>query len=405
MGKADVFTGMSLTEKLIWLKKFGSGSREKYEDRTATGNPVIFTTNFAQNAKALSASFSPKQDFNGYGKPWAEGQGKNILPPLEPGSYVDNGLTVTKNADGTVILNGTPTRTISVNNLFYIPAGEYYFSGFNGQYGGGSIDCYMWDMAAGARMKQWDGTTNSVSDYGRSFDNQILSQGDSIQYRFSIRVSSGHTCDNVMMYPMIRRRADADGGYVPYSNICPITGIDSVDVVANSVTHEFDLGRTAYGGSLNVNTGVLTIDKIKIPVSDSSMMPEVSNGWRAGTNANRIGFAIDTALLPKQNDSLDILCNIGYASANANTNNAFEVGACSLYKGNACMYFRFCVPTSVTTVEDAYTYLKDNNCEFTVPLDTPLTYQLTAQQIALLEGENVIATDGDSLNVTYQVKV
>ena len=69
------------------------------------------------------------------------------------------------------------------------------------------------------------------------------------------------------------------------------------------------------------------------------------------------------------------------------------------------MYFRYCVPTSITTVEDAYTFLKNNNCEFTVPLDTPLTYQLTAQQIALLEGENVIATDGDSLNVTYQVKV
>ena len=166
-----------------------------------------------------------------------------------------------------------------------------------------------------------------------------------------------------------------------------------------------DFGGTQYGGRINFKTGVLTIDKIKILVSDASMMPEGANGWRAGTNANRIGFAIDPTILPRQNDSLDVLCNIGYASNNANVNNAFEVGACSLYKGNACMYFRYCVPTSITTVEDAYTFLKNNNCEFTVPLDTPLTYQLTAKELALLEGVNTVTTDGDGLNITYQVKV
>ena len=112
MGKADVFTGMSLTEKLIWLKKFSNGgSAPTYEDRTAGGNPVIITPNFAQNAKALSVDFSPKKKSDGYDDlsglsnisltRICGGSSANLTIPLETNSckgYVD-------------VVNGTVTLT------------------------------------------------------------------------------------------------------------------------------------------------------------------------------------------------------------------------------------------------------------------------------------------------------
>jgi hypothetical protein len=36
------------------------------------------------------------------------------------------------------------------------------------------------------------------------------------------------------------------------------------------------------------------------------------------------------------------------------------------------------------------------------PLATPIEVTLTAEQISLLKGQNVISTDGDNINITWQ---
>lgn len=530
MGKADVFTGMSLTEKLIWLKKFGNGgSAPTYEDRTATGNPVIFTTNFAQNAKALTVDFAPKQNLNGFDHPWAGGTGKNLVGGgnltygksiSSTGALVDysdnrcatvnpilvdntqsyvismtssdvraiyavfNGTTFVRRianvASGTVLnlasgdrvylcfyvydssrasgqydyrkvsptsdeiqfeqggtptayeqysnvcpiegmngitvlrteenmLGSMPTDTVTQNGVTFVTSGQkiiatkaigstvtatrsisvptslepgnYYFFGKT-KYN--SADVYVWDNTANSRAKKWDGTTSSDADFGREFGTL-----------YEVKIEEGHVYFfGCRVY-----------GYADVGDYIFVPTLLKAD--ASTVSADVEFENTQYGGTLNLVTGVLTIDKIKITVSDASMLPEGSNGWKTGTNANRIGFAIDTALLPRQNDSLDILCNIGYASADANSGNgsAFAFGACSLYKGNACMYFRFCVPKSIDNVDDAYTFLKNSGCEFTVPLDTPITHQLTPHQMALIAEKNTMITNSDSITVGYRVKV
>lgn len=520
MGKAAVFTGMSLTEKLIWLKQIkGSGGGVHYQDHTATGNPVIFTTNFVQNAKALSVSFAPTQDLNGYNHPWADGTTKNLVGT--------GNLTWGKSINSSgAIVDYSANRCVTVNPIMIDNTKSYVFST-----GASDIRLIYAVFNGSTLVRRTAGTAGTPIN---------VASGDRVYlcfYSYNASGASGQQYDYRKVEPesdeIQFEQASTPTTYIPYGNECPISGVSDLTITrtnknlcpsfsgsetssSNGITYtygndgsitasgtatgtsysrsvRFDLkaGRyrkpqgmvvqevvsstywtvvasesatdftitddihalvrlkfvsgttlnnetfypyiypysvtdlsyeeqvtddfsvslpsgvdVVYGGSLNVNTGVLTIDRIKIPVSDASMMPEGANGWRAGTNANRIGFAIDTALLPRQNDSLDILCNIGYASNNANVNNAFEVGACSLYKGNACMYFRYCVPTSITTVEDAYTFLKNNNCEFTAPLDVPLTYQLTPTQVALLAETNVITVGGNSdITITYQTQV
>lgn len=336
MGKADVFTGMSLTEKLIWLKKFGNGggSGEKYEDRTATGNPVIFTTNFAQNAKALSVDFTPKQNLNGYSKPWAGGAGENLLPFIACDNATRSGITWTKNADGSIHIKGTATasevmsRTQNVlatdkSYLTYFDPGKYAITSFGGR---------LWVQFTDEEQSKQTFSGNTVRDGETAY--YTFTEKTAVYARISVKSSDG-AVDNDVKVSVVKEWT-APTGWTPYENICPITGVDSIDVVANSNTHEFDLGRTVYGGILNAKTGVLTVTDASIASYNGETLPSTwisdRDEYKAGTTPT--------------------------------------IGAQVVYK-----------------------------------LATPQTYQLTAQEIALLEGENVIATDGDSLNVTYQVKV
>ena len=335
MGKADVFTGMSLTEKLIWLKKFGSGSREKYEDRTATGNPVIFTTNFAQNAKALSASFSPKQDMNGYGKPWAGGAGENLLPFIACIDQTQKGITFRSNADGSVHINGTATGEVLSSGKNVLQCDPKYLSWFDpGTYTikvfGGRIWCQFTNEE---RARQTFSAFN-LEDVGTSSSVITFTERTAVYFRVDVLAKDGAVNKDVKASIVAGSVAPTE--WTPYENICPITGIDSIDVVANRNTHEFDLGRTVYGGTLNAKTGVLTATDALIASYNGESLPST---WISDRDE--------------------------YKASTTPT-----VGAQVVYK-----------------------------------LATPQTYQLTPQQIALLEGENVIATDGDNLNVTYQVKV
>lgn len=336
MGKADVLTGLKIgsIENLILLKKFGSGSREKFEDRTATGNPVIFTTNFAQNAKALSVDFAPKQDLNGYSKPWAKGAGENIAKVACNLDY-DHGVAIVYNNDGSIYCNGTATGQDSFSSygptnsahadkeaLKVFPAGTYTLKTYSGKF-------YV-------MFRNGTNTAQLLSP-------RVISEGST--YTFTVEepiiiysrtyVNKDSTVNKVFKFgTYIGDTAPAD--WIPYANICTINGIDSVDVVANSNTHEFDLGRTVYGGGVSASDGVLTVTDALIASYNGESLPST---WISDRDEYKTG-AIPT------------------------------IGAQVVYK-----------------------------------LAEPLTYQLTTQQIALIEGENVIATDGDNLNVTYQVKV
>ena len=111
MGKADVFTGMSLTEKLIWLKHIKSGGSWIYSDVTESGNPIIISPTFPQNAKALSVDFSPKKDSAGHD----DLSGLSSISVTRTSGSEETSITIPLETDsykGYVdVLNGTVTIT------------------------------------------------------------------------------------------------------------------------------------------------------------------------------------------------------------------------------------------------------------------------------------------------------
>ena len=180
----------------------------------------------------LSVAIEPVQGFNGYDKPWAGGAGKNLLP-IDNYNYTSNGITFTKNADGTIKATGTATAIAQTRYKCTLPSGgNYKFCGCPAGGGGSTYDVHAWDYTTGERLKKWDGTTASASDYGAGFQEIQVPEGHEIG--INCRIMSGQTVNNITFKPMIVKSSETDATYEPYSNICPISGWSAVKVARTS---------------------------------------------------------------------------------------------------------------------------------------------------------------------------
>lgn len=185
---------------------------------TATGTIASFPDGADMPMVSLVADIDPIQDLHGYDRPWVGGGGASKIPfesVIEEGwTRTLNGITATF-SKGYMKVTGTSTSSGWTNivdltpwaspDFFYLPAGTY-------------------SVAEHLTIKGYaDGTYANFSEVGRTVTQQFNVMG------FYIAVRSGETVDwNVpMMFVSGSTRPTA---YEPYSNICPISGWDSVDV-------------------------------------------------------------------------------------------------------------------------------------------------------------------------------
>lgn len=195
---------------------------------TATGTIASFHDG-ADNvpAKSLTVNVEPVQDLHGQANPYPAGGGKNLLDPSKynkESSAVVNGVTWTFDGNGTLTANGTATNdsTVAFNIKGMLPSANYYFCG-NISVNNANINTYVWNLTTNSRCKKWDGTTNVVnSTYSANLQQVQLNATDDII--FNCRVLSGTTVSNAVFKPMIIKSTDTDTTFVPYENICPITG-------------------------------------------------------------------------------------------------------------------------------------------------------------------------------------
>lgn len=233
--------------------------------QTATGELVTIDSDGSLAVKALEVSLSPIQDLNGYDKPWVGGAGKNKLPPYAT-TQTKNGITFTVNSDGTIKANGTATAT----TVLYLSAFEDLWSSgsyiLNGCPSGGGNNKYCLRMYA-------TGGITLVSDYGSG----VTFTGQS-QLECAIVIWKGQTVSNIVFEPMIRLASETDATYAPYENICPISGRTEVTAhvsptTTGGTTYTTALGRTVYGGTLDVVSGVLTVDRGYIASYNGETLP------------------------------------------------------------------------------------------------------------------------------------
>lgn len=339
-------------------------------------------------------NITPVQDLHGYDKPWVGGAGKNLFS-------VDL-ITSLSNLSR----NGETFTNTSADS-------RDYFSFFVQAY---SDSTYI---------KQQGG---AVSGTGRKSVTIELPSGIT-----SLRIKhSGSSNDMTIVYPFTRegtftvsldvvsgnpstvgglefKNIQIESGssatsYAPYENLCPITGWTGCNVVVSPtedaqdgttypVSWQTEAG-TVYGGTVDVVSGVLTVDRAMVEYDGSS-----DESWAAGSNYPSLGqrsVAITLAEIKTAGNRENIISD------------KFKFHATSI--GDFTQFtniwwntrnLEFAVE-GITTVENWKTWLSSNPIRVVYSLATPQVIQLSKTTIQTLLGRNNVWADTGNTSVTYK---
>lgn len=345
-----------------------------------SGETVSFESLAEAEVTELTVGIEPVQDLNGYDNPWVGGGYINLCDnsALTIGYYNNSG-TYIHTSDGSFYT--TPLIAVSANTA-------YCASFFDDT--GTRIDGLVWtewDANEGFIGQRTSGaiTTGSTTAYIRlrNYSAQssiMISKGTDVKWQ----LEKGSTWTS----------------YSPYSNICPITGHDEVTVNfgaeqgAADETYTTSLGQTVYGGTLDVVSGVLTVTHAMVDLGTLNWERTTTSAGTYRFYSGSLGSVIKKPTTMTETSDLD--CS-QYVATYGNAPNASVQGICIHTNGNLMVYDS---TLDTATVADFTTAMDGVTCVY--PLATPVEYQLTAQQIETLVGENdVWASSGDIVNITF----
>ena len=180
-------------------------------------------------------------------------------------------------------------------------------------------------------------------------------------------------------------------------NIRPISGWTEVTVFVSptedeedATTHTTSLGRTVYGGTIDVVSGVLTVDRAMVTFDGSSDETFIAGSY---------GMPFRTPLPNdyKKTTAATTLAGITSNQLTEVTQSATwgTVGTCAVIANTANLYFKFA--EGLTDISELRTYLASNPMQIVYPLAEPQTYTLTPQTINTLLGVNNVWADSGSI--------
>lgn len=366
-------------------KKFIVEATQELTDTTGQ-----FETLTGGKLESCIVDLNVKQDLHGYNKPWIGGSGKNKEPITVSGIksantsgtwngnvYTINGMTFTilTDSDNNVIgikIKNTPSATSGLILNFMSTALENGVSYIlTGCPSGGSSSTYS--ISAGSMGSDIGGGRTFTYDSSASDKRNILFVG------------TNYNGDELIFYPMIRLASETDATFEPYTNICGISGHTQVEVtvsdedetVVEDVT--VNLGGTYYSGTLDVVSGKLTVDRIGVDFG-SLTWESVST---AQTGKNRFRTLVADNKTYTSSELADIKSSVYYKKTSDEIYNCNEGIGIS---GNYIVVY-----DSSLYGETAQNFKTARTGQTIVyPLATPLTIQLTPQQINTIIGENKI---------------
>lgn len=364
-----------------------------------TGNPITINVNKPGLVDVLMAKINPVQNLNGYDKPWIGGGGKNLLDN-QAESSTSFGITYTVNDDGTIDLDGTCTFAFSINigSLDLKSANEYVLNGCPS--GGGSHSYKL-------TISNLDMSTTFV-DIGNGVTVTPPSDGN---YEVSFNIARGVTFDNVKLKPMVRLFSETDDTYVPYSNICPISGRTSATItqitesavqteIVYTIEFPVDAG-TVYGGLLTVHsdgTGTLAVDMKAMSITGNDISSLLNGG--AGFYRAVIPIPDDSIVSSEGNVLTGKLFSDQYIEIGNTAGNRGGIGL--TYRANNTHTVLLSNPlVNSSLLNDWKTWVDAHPFTIVYGLATPISYPLTAQQVELLRGTNTLSADTGDITVMY----
>ena len=344
--------------------------------------PMVMLSSISDTSFAPYSNICP---ISGWTEANGKRTGKNLLPVYSYGdSGTYNGITWVNNHDGSVTISGTCSGGNSYfgnnsigQNLGVLPSGDYTVSAFLAD--GTTFNSLDIKIGTGA-------TGTYLSDGG----GHVTFTADGVtEYCVSPRIINGTAITgSVTVYLQMERGS----GYTTYE---PYQG-ETISIAFPSSAG------TVYGGTLNVTSGELTVDRAThtVGTSDSTRL------FGSLTNCVRVGIVTSGAKAPAWDtqEELDIISNCAKTdSSPIHSSSTATANECCLYKDGSYVIAVFTVPTgSGASASAALQYLIDNGCVYCYPLATPQTYQLTPTQVTTLLGTNNVWFDCGSTECTYR---
>ena len=286
--------------------------------------------------------------------------GRNLLPKnttLTP--TMSNGITFTYNEDGSITANGTSTGSAMSRSVpFRVPYGRYRKS-------------------ERTYVQYKDSSWRTVA--GGGYSSTVMEINEDFELSCRINISNGMVQNNVTYYPYIYLESDTSTEYGPYVG------------ASYPVTWESIAG-TVYGGTLDVVSGVLTVDSYFFE-------PTANELTSAATNPLRIG--IRTPNRPKDHAFTEapdgLYCNRLIPVMRQILRDVDDYGIAYDINVNR---LQMRLP-DVASVAEAQAWLADNPLQIVYKLATPQTYQLTVAEVRTILGGNNIYTDAGEVSVEY----
>lgn len=322
----------------------------------------------------LVVGIDPIQDLHGYDNPWPAGGGVNKFN-VEDIQPFNSNVIVTKTNDSFTVTN---------NNIYYVNPFR------------GSTADMTWNLQPGEYTISMETAV--------SFNLPVYASTDGTSYSWynnginAGQLSRTFTVSAEKPYITIRGQLEANGSvtiskfqlqsgstvtaWAPYSNICPISGRSSVNVIVSTSTNPLDgtitniaLGTTVYGGTLDVVTGVLTVDRAMADLGSFNYNPYTYAGVFGG-------IAIVTPF-PKSFQAGEV-ANAKCSALKVVSDNAFNLdGLKAEVAVNVNGYVKV-KGVNATTAEELKAEL--SGVMLCYELATPQTIQLTPQQINTIVG-------------------
>lgn len=257
-GQGEITTeGLSVTENGTYTAPEGKAytpvvvnvSGYKIKDIPNTPTAIATFNASALPMPSIKVGIEPQQDLHGYDAPWVGGAGKNKVDININTSQYSSTWTFPTPITQTVTVSAKKNNVVTSENVWLL---DVVFQD--------DTHVYVGDTGYSNPFPQTI-TVNANNPITKiNYRNYGLTSGS-----YDIQVELGSTAT----------------AYEPYSNICPISGWDEVNVtVANDVdnpttSHEYtiDLDGTRYGGKLDVVSGVLTVDKGYIASYNGETLP------------------------------------------------------------------------------------------------------------------------------------
>lgn len=174
-----------------------------------------------QPIRKLVAQIEPVQDLHGYENPWPAGGRANKLSCADAFSTTIDGITFTSDGNGTYKISGTSTATASYDVTIpqVVMPSSTYLHCMNNEASG--------NVALGILNDSQQLVAPTLFSQNRIYDATSLLGGATVN-GLRLYVGSGTTV-NMTLSPMVLETNVATS-FIPYSNICPISGWTGAEV-------------------------------------------------------------------------------------------------------------------------------------------------------------------------------